>query len=364
MSGPRWLCAFVLATGLVFHVVECNPLSSSGCACTSGCGKSWHGMSGEHSRFEWCSVDISCKSVGWDWCHDTEKLFKLVVDQKQQAEAKHLEEHQKHLEEHQKHLYEHKKREEAESQSSKLKEQLADAQKQIADINRKASDQAGRLAAEVSKELAIGKELSAAKRRDSDLKDKYLQKQIAEETKKTKDLEQKFENKWKEAKELELQKAKTEELLGETQLKLANMTQQFQAEDTIARSTQEKLGTTQEKLQHATEAMQRFMDKTKRQLAEAGRKQLETSEKLQKTELEVKDVTQNLHQAEQRNDELEKELKGSKVSQHDAETKMQEAEVKREAAELRTFRLAIRGAVRGGTGVVDRNGTVARWRIR
>merc|ERR1719247_628701 len=106
MSGPRWLCAFVLATGLVFHVVECNPLSSSGCACTSGCGKSWHGMSGEHSRFEWCSVDISCKSVGWDWCHDTEKLFKLVV--------------------------EHKKREEAESQSSKLKEQLADAQKQIA----------------------------------------------------------------------------------------------------------------------------------------------------------------------------------------------------------------------------------------
>lgn len=60
-----------------------KPLSSSGCACKSGCDKSWHGKD-----TEWCYVDKKCKASGWDPCGDTQKLYASVVNEKKQEEKK------------------------------------------------------------------------------------------------------------------------------------------------------------------------------------------------------------------------------------------------------------------------------------
>merc|ERR1711974_168384 len=89
-------------------------------------------------------------------------------------------------------------------------------------------------------------------------------------------------------------------------------------------------------------------------LKEVSLKRAETEGKYQKAQAKLR-VARILHEADKRL--LENATLNMKL-------KVDEERERRRNAELRTFRVAIRGAVRGGTGIVQRDGTVEKHLIR
>jgi len=155
--------------------------------------------------------------------------------------------------------------------------------------------------------------------------------------------------------------SETEKKRQETDSKLATVQDKLHASQEHEADTKKKLADTKNRLADteldkitALDRLRLFKASAARGMksfkAAAKKKLMEEAAKTKDAQLKHADTLKKLDEARK-----QKQL---------AETKMQDAQVGQHNAELRTFRLAIRGAVRGGTGVVKQDGKVERWRIR
>jgi len=99
----------------------------------------------------------------------------------------------------------------------------------------------------------------------------------------------------------------------------------------------------------------------KTELAKADLKQAVTEMRLENAQRSALGQAEKVKTARKERELADKNYLETKNKMQKAK---QEAEVRMQKAELRTFRLSVRGAVRGGTGVVDKHGQVPDWKIR
>jgi len=250
------------------------------------------------------------------------------MDQKEQAEHFRFEEHQK--------------REEAERSGAWLRTQLEAERKNVAALTKKLAEAEAKSS---SKAVSAGKKLLDsekmvaevdAKRKSAEMTATMLKKRIQEMQKKSHEAAVTQESQRKQ---------------------IQNMTQKLESSD-------RKYQDTEARLVQAGELMERYMADSNAKSVRAARELADTSDRLNKVTAKEKKASATLKEVQKQKDVLEKQIAGTKLAKIVAQAKQKDAEVRRDKAEKRTFRLAIRGAVRGGTGVVEKDGTVKHWRIR
>lgn len=326
----------VCVLGLFFCRSESKPLalSNTGCACSSDCSTSWAG-SKEHTNKEWCHVEAHCTESGWDWCGDSHIFYaqKTHEGETNKAQVAWLKGQLAQT---------HTQLSESETDIHALKKKLADARLKESSVQTKLekSEQTaeakrkemvlmlGRQAAEAK---ALKEELAQSKAKQSD-----TQKKLQETATKEKQVEGDLQ-------ETQFKQASLEKKLGASELKVKDVTAQYTDD---------------------VQAFLKFRTSSAKQLDDANQKLANTESTLKKVELARRSVQAKLDETESKRAEAEGKIGAAVGSQQKAEQKQKVAEVKQQNAELRTFRLAVRGAVRGGTGVVDKEGKVERWRIR
>jgi len=335
---------FMLALGLIFHVYESKPLSNSGCACSSGCGKSAMGDS------PWCYVESHCKVTGWDWCYDSQVLQLKIAQEQTLEERRKRTNHEKRirdverssdaqvLNERVDRNYAETKMRNAERNSAALSKTLSQVQQQLKEEEKLAAELKHRLDEAVFQEVKMGH-----KAQDAEAK--------------IKDIEQKLKN-------AVSTQSTTEKKLKEVRQKVLDADSNLKAAHLKQADTEEKLKRSELKVQVANVKTNEFKVAVTERLAKAFRKQANTEEKLQSTQRRGNQVATELKDAQAKQTETARKLAASEKKMQEVNKKMQEAEGKQHAAELRTFRLAVRGAVRGGTGVVKNDGTVQHWKVR
>jgi len=259
---------------------------------------------------------------------------------------------------------EHVKRADAESKASKLESQLAETQRQLTDARMNKAhltDELAKAGLKLKKEEDQHKETFLSRAKEEAFLRARLAKQAADAKEETENLRGSLSKASLKASETDKKLSETEKKLSETEKKrqeadsktarvaeTADILKKMQAdtEDRLAnarRKSQETAEVNRKFRAAATKGMSNFKAAMKQQLAEAER---HTTDEAQK------------------HAETVKQLEESRRQKEVAEQKMQVAQAGQQHAELRTFRLAVRGAVRGGTGVVQNDGTVKHWRIR
>jgi hypothetical protein len=322
------ISSIVFACSFIFCLCGSKPLSSSGCECTSGCGKSSTALFSDFGKWEWCNVDVKCNLQAWDWCHDTTALYKQVVNLKNE---------------------EHMKRSDAETKAAALQARLAEIQRLLKEEKMSKARLSDQLAEEHQKSLRQDKQIADAQQQARHAEARRLDTEAA----KARNAQQ-VEAAKEEALKLRLKLSETEK-----QRQAANSTavkvQKLQAE-TLKRLESKTLessaaaeGLKKFKLD-AFKGISKLKAAAKTQLAKADLKQAVTEMKLESAQRSA------LGQAEK--------VKKARSERELAEKDKQAAESRMQKAELRTFRLSVRGAVRGGTGVVDKHGQVPDWKIR
>lgn len=323
----------ICVLSLFFYNAESKPLSLSntGCSCSSDCSVSWAGhvqeSSGGKSK-EWCYVEAHCTARGWDWCGDGHMFYAQKQEESTDDKA----------------------------QVAWLKGQLADTHTQLSDtqsdgrlLKKKLADAETKEANMALKEANTRTELEA-KQKEMVM---MLGKQSAEAAALKADLAQAKSKQSATQKKLEetiFKESQTEESLHEAQLK------QTALEKTLG-ATELKVKDITTKYTDDVQAFLKFRTSAAKNLDDA-------ESTLKKVEIARRSVQAKLEETEVKRADAEHKIVAAVGSQQQAEEKQKVAEGKQQTAELRTFRLAVRGAVRGGTGVVDKQGKVERWRIR
>lgn len=310
------IVGITVVLGIVLRSSESKPLSGthSGCGCKSLCTKSLTSTSAAHKKWEWCNVDKSCKVEGWDWCGATASLYKDASNASKgnirQDENVKTQANKTRVSADYDLIHNGEMRSDAEQLAKTLK-QLSDLKKAVTQKQRQQDQELADAQAQIR--------LANARRIDSE-------EHAKEESQK---LRQHLRQAISKVGETDMAKTKVQGQLQEAKAQQAAIYRRLESTVTEKRAALEKLSAFK---------------------AAALKKQSETEQKLKEEAAE--------HAA------AVKKLKMTKHKQHLAEKKMKEAQVGQQKAELRTFRLAVRGAVRGGTGVVKQDGKVDRWRIR
>lgn len=383
----RCLCVSIAVLLVILPAYNSTPLSSSGCSCTSGCDKSWVGLGSDRSQFEWCYVAASCQSAGWDWCNDTQSLYAKAVQEKDRAERlRQHEESQRKDAERQKFL-EAQKRRDAEVQAAAMREQLEEA-------TRKKKD-AEIYAAALSSRLTL-KEHSEAKAQWEDLTNKTVGAKLDGPS--SEDLfqgELKLSGHLQDA-EVMRRAAEAESMRREAEAKLHSAAvhhqQQLEAADrkikqseTRRKDAERKAAAARTQLEGALRKQASTQQKAANTERVLKRELKEASLKGAMTETNLHNVQTKLHKTETNLDKSQAKLRAAKteiatdqryiedMTAHvhalanttlHIKLSADEDRERRKAAELRTFRLAMRGAVRGGTGIVQRDGKVEKHLLR
>jgi len=359
MTGRRNILVLVL--GLSIHVSEAKPLSlavdgneakplslavkplsSSGCACTSGCDKSWL-KKALASSIEWCYVDTKCKAAGWDSCHDTQTLYRSAVTKKQLAEQHgavleaELQEVKAQLHDSELKAYTFKTQLAAELvKEAKAQNHFEQAQRQVEDVEHKAEMKIKEIqGVEHKAELKINeteRKLAQAWSKEAD-----TEKRLAEAQRKVKDAETK-QNK---EDEVERKRNEAEHMVKDAAIRHNEDAMKLNAAELRRADMEKKLkkveGEAQEadqKFKGAVKAMLKLKATSKEQLAVANQKLAETQKKLESEELVESTLDDKLKEVEKEESETKKELAVT--------------EKKRKAAveELKPFRSAILRGVR------------------
>lgn len=245
------------------------------------------------------------------------------------------------------------KRSDAETKAAALQARLAEAQRQLREEKMSKARLSDQLAEEHQKNLQQEKQIVDAQQQARHSEARRLDTEAA----KAKNVEAAKE----EALKLRLKLSETEK-----QRQAANSTavklQKLQAE-TLKRLESKTLESKaaaeglKKFKQDAFQGISKLKAAAKTELAKADLKQAVTEMRLENAQRSA------LGQAEKvKTTRKEREL--ADKAKNKMQKAKQEAEVRMQKAELRTFRLSVRGAVRGGTGVVDKHGQVPDWKIR
>lgn len=245
------------------------------------------------------------------------------------------------------------KRSDAETKAAALQARLAEAQRQLREEKMSKARLSDQLAEEHQKNLQQEKQIVDAQQQARHSEARRLDTEAA----KAKNVE--------EALKLRLKLSETEK-----QRQAANSTavklQKLQAE-TLKRLESKTLeskaaaeGLTKFK-QDAFQGISKLKAAAKTELAKADLKQAVTEMRLENAQRSALGQAEKVKTARKERELADKNYMEAKNRMQKAK---QEAEVRMQKAELRTFRLSVRGAVRGGTGVVDKHGQVPDWKIR
>jgi len=365
--------SFILALGLGIRTAECGagPLSSSGCACKSGCDVSWlsqHGGSGKEK--EWCYVDTQCQTRGWDSCHDTVMLYNSALDDKKKAEIDTYEEKNKRIDA-------EKKGQAVVAQLRKTKLQLQDSDNEVTSLEKQLKETE-------AKEVAAEQKEVAAEQNVKDSEAKYAAK-----LKDAADLKEKSEVKIKEATIIEHKAAEqmkdSEEKVKQAQVKQSDAEKRFQVElykveqaevhqheaeiqqhkaesnatkvskDADSRHNKDVLDLSNAELRQV--ALEKTLQKTEAKARDAYTKftvtakamdKLKAASKEESTEASLKliDTEKKLQEETHLEEDVEAKLKTSWKQQTETEKKLEVIEKKEHnaVAELKPFRAALRKA--------------------
>lgn len=239
------------------------------------------------------------------------------------------------------------KRSDAETKAAALQARLAEAQRQLREEKMSKARLSDQLAEEHQKNLQQEKQIVDAQQQARHSEARRLDTEAA----KAKNVE--------EALKLRLKLSETEK-----QRQAANSTavklQKLQAE-TLKRLESKTLeskaaaeGLTKFK-QDAFQGISKLKAAAKTELAKADLKQAVTEMRLENAQRSALGQAEKVKTARKERELADKNYMEAKNRMQKAK---QEAEVRMQKAELRTFRLSVRGAVRGGTGVVDKHGQV------
>lgn len=333
-----------LALGCAQQIAVAAPESTSGCSCTSVCGKSLvKNLMAGAPNVEWCKVEASCNTQGWDWCHDATELANeagaVHASLYNKAEMQRIEEHAK--------------RADAEQEVESLKSQLTNMKKKL------------KVAEAQNAETAMSRRKIVQEAEFSRLKAEGEAKDLLKKVEYAKAEAKNLRGNLTEA-TLKLSESEGERLAATK--KTADVEEKLHHAEEKSSDLGKRLKTSEEANEAAAQRLKRFKKaavKGVRTLKAAAKKKLaeakQTQDDMQK---KADQEAAKMHNLEVKHAETVKELHDTQAAKHSAEESMKQAKAKQQSAELRTFRLAVRGAVRGGTGVVQKDGTVKHWKIR
>jgi hypothetical protein len=288
----RGKCSIV-ALALILSIWEgkSQPLSNSGCACKSGCDKSWL-----RSNIPWCYVDKGCKSTGWDACHDTQKLYNMAVKGKEEAEQQRLQERMK--------------REDAEKNGVELRVQLEETKAHLTDS-----------------EFMV-----------ASLKHKMAEEAVKAEQKEKADIQRVADKAALDAKEGEQKLAQAQQSLGKYQDTDAKLEQKLKQALTKVSQVEERKREAEKKRaqaedsEHVAEAKIKTTEQKLRQVEDVEKKAEEQNKLVERDLVQVKSEERK---EEMKVQETERKLQQELLKESDIEKKLRESEAERKADDVK-----------------------------
>lgn len=293
---------FVFVLGMSLYAAIAHPMANSGCACTSGCDKSWL-----RPRAAWCYVDSKCNVDGWESCHEATEAYTSVVNLRAHADEQRLQEQLK--------------RQHAEIQGAMLKDKLAKTKKELEEA-----------AAEAGKLHTANFKLDIARRNvaDADARAHTSEEKLA----KAQDAQHKFEvtntdlqKQLKQAdaalKQADAAQLKAEKESSETEQKLLKAQDSALKADGKIKESQQKLRQAEDAKQKAEDAKQKAegqIQKTQQKLAQANDARSKVEDVERKAEVTIKATEAKLQEALVGGEALRQAVVEAQRKVHDSES--------------------------------------------